>query len=228
MRSPLRLAVYKNVGATLFQHAIYGGEPKSRTLRAFRSKERLEDSRLRFDIHAHARITDSKHHVVARNDGAVHARKAFVESDVGGFDGQFPALRHGIARVDGKIHNHLIDLSRIGADRSQSGPRHHHEIYVLANHASQHFQILSYDLVHVEHLRSKHLFAAEGEQLPRKRCRALRSIGDLLRGTAQTRIGTQTFQKKFRVSGNHHQQVIKIVGNASGEAPDGFHLLRLS
>ena len=39
--------------------------------------------------------------------------------DVGGFDGEFAALRHGVAGIHGQVHDDLIDLAGIGADRAQ-------------------------------------------------------------------------------------------------------------
>ncbi len=42
------------------------------------------------------------------------------------------------------------------------------------------------------------------------------------------RLGSETFEEELGVAGDDHQQVIKIVGDAPGEASDGFHLLRLA
>ena len=46
-------------------------------------------------------------------------------------------------------------------------------------------------------------------------------------GTAQVRLGAETFQQKFRVARDHHQQIVEVVRDAAGQAADGFHLLRL-
>ena len=34
-----------------------------------------------------------------------------VDSDIGGADGELAAARHGVARVDGQIHDDLLDLA---------------------------------------------------------------------------------------------------------------------
>ena len=38
--------------------------------------------------------------------------------------------------------------------------------------------------------------------------------------------GLKRFSKSVSVAADDHEQVIKIVGHASGQAADGFHLLR--
>jgi hypothetical protein len=43
----------------------------------------------------------------------------FVERDVGGLDGKLAPGGHGVAGVDGEVHDDLLDLSGIGADRPE-------------------------------------------------------------------------------------------------------------
>ena len=74
-------------------------------------------------------------------------REIFVERHVGGLDGQLAALRHGVASVYGKIHDDLVDLAGIGANRAQSGAGNHHQIDIFADHAGEHFQILGNHLI---------------------------------------------------------------------------------
>ena len=90
------------------------------------------------------------------------------------------------------------------------------------------FQIFGNDFVQVDYLRRQHLLTAEGKQLARKRRGALCSAGNFLSGTAKLRVGSHTFEQKFRITGNHHQQVVKVVRDTACEASDGFHLLRLT
>ena len=76
--------------------------------------------------------------------------------------------------------------------------------------------------------RRQHLLTAEGQQLARKRRGALCGAGDFLSGTAKLRVGSHAFEQKFRITRNHHQQVIEVVRDTACEPSDGFHLLRLT
>ena len=99
----------------------------------------------------------------------MNAGKSFVERDVGGFDSEFATLRHGVAGVDGEVHDDLIDLAGIGVDGAEGGAGNHDEIDVFADHAGEHFQVFGDDLVEVENLGGEHLLAAEGEELAGER-----------------------------------------------------------
>ena len=119
----------------------------------------------------------------------MRTRKILVERDARGLDGQLAAVRHGVAGVHGKVHDDLVDLTGIGADRAQTRTWNHDQIDILADHAGKHFQIFGYHFIQVEHLGGKHLFAAEGQQLPGQRSSALRGIGDLLAGPRSSGSG---------------------------------------
>ncbi len=152
----------------------------------------------------------------------------FIERDVGGLDGELAAVRHGVARIHGQVHDDLLDLSGIGLDGAEFGAGHHDQVDVLADQAREHLQVFGDDFVQVDDLRRQHLLAAEGEQLARKRGGAFGGAGDFLSGTAKFGVGRHALEQEFRVAGDHHQQVIEVVRDASGETADGFHFLRLA
>src|SRR5208282_1307022 len=136
--------------------------------------------------------------------------------------------RHGVARVHGQVHDDLVDLTWIGTDGSEDGAGNHDQIDVLPDHAGEHLQVLGNHFIQVEHLGSQHLLAAEGQQLPGEGGGALRGVGNFLRRPSQSDIGSETLEQKLGVAGDHHQQVVKVVRDAAGEAADRFHLLRLT
>src|SRR5208282_2952926 len=136
--------------------------------------------------------------------------------------------RHGVARVHGQVHDDLVDLTWIGTDGSEDGAGNHDQIDVLPDHAGEHLQVLGNHFIQVEHLGSQHLLAAEGQQLPGEGGGALRGIGNFLRRPSQSHIGSETLEQKLGVAGDHHQQVVKVVRDAAGEAADRFHFLRLT
>src|SRR5579862_4293326 len=154
--------------------------------------------RLGFLVHPGAGVADSEHHVVARSKRSVESGIFFVKGDVGAFDGELAAAGHGIACIYGEVHNDLLDLSAIGAHGPQFRPRYHDEVDVFANHAGEHLQVLSGNVVEVDDSGGEHLLAAEGKKLSRKRRGALGSTRDLLRRSAEMRLCAETLEQKFR------------------------------
>ena len=75
---------------------------------------------------------------------------------------------------------------------------------------------------------SQHLLAAEGEQLAGQRRGAFGGAGDFLGRAAKMRLVPETFEEKFRVSGDHHQEIVEVVRDPAGQAAHGLHLLRLA
>ena len=61
-------------------------------------------------------------------------------------------MRHGVAGVDGEVHDDLVDLAGIGTDGADRGAWNHHKIDILADHAGKHFQVFGHHLIQVEHL----------------------------------------------------------------------------
>ncbi len=151
-----------------------------------------------------------------------------IELDVSGLNGELPALGHGVAGIDRQVHDHLLDLSGVGFDRSKISARDHDQVDVFADQAVQHFQVFRDDAVEVDNLRRQHLLAAEGEQLASECSGALSGSSDFLGGPAQRGVGPDTLQEELGVSRDHHEQVVEVMGDAAGEATDGFHLLGLA
>ena len=104
-----------------------------------------------------------------------------VQIDVRGLDRELAAVRHGVAGVDHEVHDHLLDLSRIGIDAAQlrigslvlssmSSPISRRSMLL---HAGDHG-------VQVEDLGLQHLPAAEREQLPGERGGPVACLHDLI------------------------------------------------
>ena len=227
-RSPAGFAVHPDVAAALLDDAVNGGEAEAGALDSLGGEKRLEDMGLSFGIHAHAGVADGQHHVLARLRWGVQAGIAFVERDIGGLDGEFAALRHGIAGVDRQIHDDLFDLAGIGAHRAQFRARDHYQIDVFADQPGEQFEVFGDDGVQIEDLGSEHLLAAESQKLPGEGGGAIGGIGNLLGRPAHAGVGPDAIQQKFGVAGDDHQQIVEVVGNAAGQTTDGFHFLRLA
>ena len=89
-------------------------------------------------------------------------------------------MRHGVSRVHDEVHDHLLDLRRVGQHSTEVGGEKRDELHVLADQASQHHVHVRDDRVQVEHARLQHLSAAEREKLAGERCGARGGLADLV------------------------------------------------
>lgn len=72
-----------------------------------------------FIVHAAAAIPDAEHDPFEGGSIRCDPTMGFRRTDVGRFDDQVTAVRHGVACVDGQVHQHLLDLDRIGIHPAQ-------------------------------------------------------------------------------------------------------------
>ena len=112
--APARLALDADMTAALFDDAVTGGQPQTCPLpHAPGRKKRLEEARFYIRAHAGAGVRDGQRHVVARFQFRITAHSLLMQRDVGGFQREFAAFGHGIAGVDGQVHDDLFDLSGV-------------------------------------------------------------------------------------------------------------------
>ena len=144
-----------------------------------------------------------------------------------GFDPQPAALRHGVPGVHRQVHDHLLQLVRIGVDRRGARLQFEAQLHVFAHQARQHRLQFAHHAVEIEHARLQDLFAAESQQLLSQRRGAFSSLVDLFQALPAGIVPVQRAEQHPAVAVNHRQQVIKIVGDAAGQPADRFHFLRL-
>src|SRR5713101_7641462 len=112
------LAVNMDESTVLPDDSVSRGQSHARAFSAlFCREEGFEDSLARLRFHSHPRIGDRQYSVPARRDRGIKATIRVVEFDHLRFDHQPPAFRHGIPRVEAKIHEYLLDLRGVGLDR---------------------------------------------------------------------------------------------------------------
>ena len=203
-------------------------ETEAGALASFLRREKwLEDARLHFGRHARAVVAHGQHHIIARHDLGPQPAILVVERKVFRLDGQLAPARHGVTRVDRKVHDDLLHLPRIGLDAPDIFRQHRDETHVLAQQAAQHVVHVAHDEVQIEHARLEHLLAAEGEQLPRQRRRALGGLANLRHVLMQNMIRRKLLQGHIAVAENRREDVVEIMRHAAGQLPDGLHFLRL-
>ena len=223
-----RLALDVNEAAALLDDGLARRQPQSRAL-AFRlgGVKRLEQ--MQFDLvgHTGSRVAHGKRHIIAGVRARVREREIFIERDVGGFDFQFAAVGHGVARVDDEVHQQLPDEAGIGLDPPGISFGNDGQLDIFIHQPPQHFIHVFDVLVKFKHHRLHHLLAAEQQKLPRQRRRPLRRVPDFLGAFVRKAVGGKFRHHEIVVADDDAKDVVEIVRDAAGEMADHLHLLRL-
>ena len=77
-------------------------------------------------------------------------------------------------------------------------------------------------------MRRQDLLAAERQELAREPRGALRARADLVDILAPPVRRGEAAAQVLGVAHDHGEDVVEVVGDAAGQPPDGFHLLRLA
>ena len=219
-RSPPRLGIHGDEPARLLHDPVHGGEPQPGSFAGFLCREkRLEDAGLGLLVHADARIRHGQHDVPTR---------ARFHHHVGRLDGQPPSPRHRVAGVDRQIDDDLLELPGIRLHSAQVGGEWHGEVNVRSDQPSQQFFGAGQDGPEIHDLGLEHLLAAEREQLAGKGRRALGGFANLIDVVAPGIVRGEIFQQQIPVAGDHGQEVVEVVRDASRQATHRFHFLRLA
>ena len=155
-------------------------------------------------------------------------RVGSVEVNVARFDRQLPALWHGVASVDRQIHENLLDLPGVGPNAPEVRPEHRYEIDVFADETAEHLVHVCHDVVEIQYPRLEDLLAAESEQLAGQCGGADSGRHHFSDSFACGCARWQVRQEEFAIPSDDRQEVVEVVGHASGEAPDGLHPLCLA
>ena len=143
-------------------------------------------------------------------------------------DRERAAVGHRVARVDGEVHHHLLELARVGADRARGpGSRRVTSSTRSPTRRRSSGSSPDDDLVEVEHARLEHLPAREREQLPGERGGLLARARDLLDLRPERVVRGEPAEDEVAVAVHDGEDVVEVVGDAAGEAADRVHLLRL-
>ncbi len=133
-------------------------------------------------VHSGAGIAHRQSHVVAGGESApttpASRRRRAPLGRRGGvrrLDRERSAVRrlHRVARVEREIHQHLPQLPGVGVDGRRFGVEARDDLDALADGRPHHVQRFLDDRVHVEHRGRQELLAAEREELPGERGRAI-------------------------------------------------------
>ena len=217
-----------DVAAGLLDDAVDGGEAEPGPLpHLLGGEERLEDLLLHLRRHAGAGVGDFEEHVVAGLEALFLELRALRGRHVGGADLELAAVGHRVARVDGKVHDHLLELIEVGLDRPDVAPVGHLELDRLAEEAREEHRDVGERLVEIDDGGPQRLPPRERQQLADETGRAigvLLDVHDVLEG----RVGRPVRgQEQVGEADDRGQHVVEVVRDAAGELADRLHLLAL-
>ena len=180
----------------------------------FGGEERLEGPDRSGLIHPYAGVRDREQ----------DARSPYLRPQSGGIghprdlDLQDAATGHGIARVDGQVHEHLLQLARIRLDDRGPLPSASHQADVLADEPPQHHGHRRHNGVEVHRSLFHDLAARERQNLRGQLRRAGAGPPDLARGLDPL-VALQLADQDVRVAVHRREQVVEVVGHAAGKVP---------
>src|SRR3990170_4098504 len=131
---------------------------------------------------------------------------------------ELPAPGHGVARVQGKVDDHLLELPRIDAHARKVRLELGHELDVLPDYPPQHGLHLANDVVQVEGPRLEHLPAAESEELTRQLPRTRGGPSDLADIAASRVPEVTASEQDVGVPRDNRHEVVEVVSDAGGES----------
>ena len=150
-----------------------------------------------------------------------------VELDEIRFDCERSTVRHCVVGVHRQIEEHLLDLTVLGfyvrhcfllRPAARCAPRDSAPAVVHVR----------YDGVEVKHFRLGDVPASEDAHLPGELHRAFGSVLDVLNVRKNRRPIVDFFSHECGVVQNICQQIVKVVGNPSGELAKALEALRLA
>jgi hypothetical protein len=227
------LAVDLDVAAGLLDEAVDLAEPKPGALPGlFGGEERLEGALADRLGHSRAGVGDGDLHVLPRTHVGILAAIGVVEIGVAGFDGQFAAVRHRIAGIDGEIEDCGFELRRIGFDRPDPASADDFERHIFAERAAEKIRQPVEQPIDVDRGRIERLLPGERQQPLGQGCRALRAVhraGNALGELQVHRVGPgfELALRRLQIADDDGEQIIEVMGDAAGQMADGIELLRL-
>ena len=139
-----------------------------------------------------------------------------VHVDVGCLDAQPTSVRHRVTRVDGEIHDDLLELTRVHFHGSEGGGEGRGQGDVFSQQPCEHLLGAGHDRIDVEDARLEDLLATEREQLPGQRTRPHGGLADLLDVLPVRRVRGPVFEQQIAVAENHGEQVVEVVRDPAG------------
>lgn len=156
----------EDIPAGLFDDAIdrRQAKPGSRT-DLLGGKKRLENLVDHFVRNTGAGILHLEQRVIAVGDAFIFLQPGISGIDVAGADRQRAATVHGVTGVDGKIDDHLLELSLVGLHQPQIAAMIEFKFDICADQPPQQIGRFAQHLGHIENLGLQRLLARKCKEL---------------------------------------------------------------
>ncbi len=165
--------------------------------------------------------------VVALEDHRAVAVQVAVQPLVAGGDADLAAPRHGVAGVDDEVHDHLLELALVDADRGEVGTLLDLQRHLVGQQPVQQVRELGERVLEVDDRGPQRLLAREGEELADEGGGAVGVLADLHQVAVLLVGDVVAHQQQVAVAVDRGQEVVEVVGDAAGELADRLHLLAL-
>src|SRR5208282_2171559 len=227
-RSVTELAINKDMSSALLDDAVDGGEAKTGAFaQLFGGEEGLKDAGDGGFIHAATGVADGEENVFSGRHALMLIGESGVEFLGASLENKLAAPGHSVARVDRQVDDDLVELGGIGFDDRGGGFGDDENFDIVTHQRAEKFADVAQAFVEIEQTRLNGGRAAEGEELASERRSAFGRFLDVVNIMRGFSGGIDAVVEKFGAGVNDSEDVIEIVGNATGQASNGFHFLRL-
>ncbi len=188
-------------------------------------EERVEDALDRCGRHADARVRDRQRDVVdgvqvPRRDGARRSNARDLERH-----GQRTALQHGLHRVHGQVHQHLVDLRGISKNCGGAGMEAPFQAHVIGQAGFDEIQHLANDVLDMHQHALADPAAAERQDSVHERSPAFSGGEHAVDVPMESRALGNAAQCHLAVAKDRTEDVVEIVRDSACERADGLELL---
>ena len=160
----------------------------------------------RLGIHPAAVVGDAEHGL--RPPGARQ----------GHLDHEAAAVGHRVARIDGEVGDHLLELGAIGVHEYRGVRDRCDELDLVADQLPEQLLHVGHDLTQVDDLRLQHLATPECEQLLcQLRCliRGRKQVLDVRAGLVL--LALESLERELAVAADREEEVVEVVGDTACE-----------
>ena len=157
--------------------------------------------------------------------GSIGSR--FLGADIGGAHRQRAAIRHGIARIDGEIDDHLLELVDVDLDQAEIAAMHDLELDLLAEQPAEQIAEIGDDIGERQDFRAQRLAARESQKLAHQIGGAIGVLLDV-HDVGEGRIGRPVLgEQQIGEADDGGQHIVEVMRDAAGQLADRLHLLAL-
>ena len=190
-------------------------------------KKGIEDLGQGLGVHPLPRVAHRQLDVGPRLNLGMVGGVFLVQINLADLDLDVPAAGHGIPGIDHQVHEDLVHLRDVGLDGTGVARIVNIQDDVLPDAPLQDGFGFPDHFRQVHRVHGQHLFAGKGQQLPGQIPGLHGGLQDLLQVVPVGVIRIHVQLQQFRVHDDGRQEVVEIVGHASSQGADAFHLAGL-